>query len=198
MDVTSPSVASQTTNTLRIGHGQVIRYNYKTDVKEFWQFSFAGCITRLVRVWDDERPEWDPMDCGKNLLQINGVPIALRYWHDVFSGQKGSTTWSWLKKQWGEWRSRASSQYVAKSFYSGTPDEFWAEFADKDGNELPWSTVIGQLRASRTQREERLAEQAKAEYGARFSTVFVNNRGKTLTKNHAIARRYLTLKNPST
>ncbi|KAJ3859140.1 hypothetical protein EV359DRAFT_9544, partial [Lentinula novae-zelandiae] len=44
--------------------------------------TFASNIPRLDHVWDDERPSWDPEDCSKNLLSINGTPIALRYWQD--------------------------------------------------------------------------------------------------------------------
>ncbi|KAJ3751802.1 hypothetical protein EV360DRAFT_75905 [Lentinula raphanica] len=206
-EIAQPSAVRELTDTLRIGHGQIVKYNYKADVGDLDlpQISFAGGVTRLGRVWDDERPEWDPSDCGKNLLQINGIPIALRYWHDVFAGRKGSKTWSWLKKLWSEWR------YVAERYHSGTPDEFWAQFSVKDGEQdgeqdrgqLPdgvepaWSTIIRQLRSTRNAHEERLAEQAKAEYGPRFAQVFVNNRRQVLTKTSAIARRYLALQNSS-
>ncbi|KAJ3849118.1 hypothetical protein EV368DRAFT_13220, partial [Lentinula lateritia] len=58
-----------------------IKYQY-SDVREPQQISFVADIACLDRIWDDEGPNWDPLDCGKNLLEINGTSIALRYWCD--------------------------------------------------------------------------------------------------------------------
>ncbi|KAJ3793620.1 hypothetical protein GGU11DRAFT_799127, partial [Lentinula aff. detonsa] len=98
---------------LTIGRGQVIQYRY-SDVREPRQISFATNIPRLDRVWDDDCSNWDPVDCGKNLLEINGTAIAVRYWQEVFSGKKHSA-WSWLKKLWTEWK------YVIERYRSSTP-----------------------------------------------------------------------------
>lgn len=89
-------------HSLTIGHGQVLTYKY-SHIREPHQISFATNIARLDRVWDDERPNWDSIDCAKNLLEINGMGIALRYWQVVFSGKKNKV-WSWLKKLWIEWK----------------------------------------------------------------------------------------------
>lgn len=85
-----------------VGFGKTIRYKER-DLREPPSITFATNISRLDRVWDDEQPGWDPEDCGKNLLSINGAPVALRYWRDVFSGKKNSV-WASLKKLWSEWK----------------------------------------------------------------------------------------------
>ncbi|KAJ3924562.1 MAG: hypothetical protein NXY57DRAFT_969590, partial [Lentinula lateritia] len=72
------SVEAADFNYLAIAHGKVIKYKYR-DVREPRQISFVADVARLDRVWDDEGPNWDQLDCGKNLLEINGTAIALRY-----------------------------------------------------------------------------------------------------------------------
>ncbi|KAJ3727516.1 hypothetical protein C8R42DRAFT_655819 [Lentinula raphanica] len=173
---------------LTIGHGQVIRYRL-SSVREPNMISFSGSIDRLDRVWDDERPNWDPTDCGQNLLKIDGVPIALRYWQEVFCGKR-STIWPWLKKHWNEWR------YVVERYQSGSPQDFWKEFSEKDestGKVKPftWKRITDRLRDLRNEQEQALTDKARAEYGDRFSQVFVNNQGKVLRKPSAIAKHYL-------
>ncbi|KAJ3726484.1 hypothetical protein DFJ43DRAFT_1157148 [Lentinula guzmanii] len=175
---------------LTIGRGQVIQYRY-SDVREPRQISFATNIPRLDRVWDDDCSNWDPVDCGKNLLEINGTAIAVRYWQEVFSGKKHSA-WSWLKKLWTEWK------YVIERYRSSTPDNFWEEFSFSNGQRFHWKAITDRLRYLRSEQEQKLVDIANAEYGERFSQVFVNNRGKVLSDKSAIARRYLTLSNNST
>ncbi|KAJ3867260.1 hypothetical protein EV359DRAFT_78744 [Lentinula novae-zelandiae] len=170
---------------LTVGLGRIIRYK-DCDLREPPSITFASNIPRLDRVWDDERPSWDPQDCGKNLLSINGTPIALRYWRDVFSGKK-SSVWATLKKLWSEWK------YVAERYRAGSPDEFWKEFSFNDGRRFHWKAISDQLRDLRSKREQQLVDQAKAEYGADFARQFVNNKGKVLTDRSAISRRYLDM-----
>ncbi|KAJ3805291.1 hypothetical protein F5876DRAFT_81936 [Lentinula aff. lateritia] len=170
-------------HSLTIGHGQVLTYKY-SHIREPRQISFATNIARLDRVWDDERPNWDSIDCAKNLLEINGMGIALRYWQEVFSGKKNKV-WSWLKKLWIEWK------YVAECYRSRGPKHFWQDFSFSTGEHFHWKAITNQLRDLRSERDQQLVDKAKAEYGDRFSQVFVNNRGKVLTDKSAIARRYL-------
>lgn len=190
----------ETTFSLAIGHGQIIRYKY-SDIREPRQISFATNIVRLDRIWDDESLNWDPIDCTRNLLQINGTAIALRYWQTVFSGKK-NRVWSWLKKLWTEWKVIPSHlhkisftdlfvQYVAERYRSRGPDDFWQEFSSTKGKHFHWKAITDWLRELRSAQDERLVDRAKVEYGDRFSQVFVNNRGKVLTDKSAIARRYL-------
>ncbi|KAJ4491568.1 hypothetical protein C8J55DRAFT_557137 [Lentinula edodes] len=168
---------------LTVGLGRIVHYK-ECDLREPPSITFASNIPRLDRVWDDERPSWDPEDCGKNLLSINGTPIALRYWRDVFSGKK-SSVWASLKKLWSEWK------YVAERYRASSPDEFWKEFSFSDGRRFHWKAISDQLRDLRSKHEQQLVDKAKAEYGADFARVFVNNRGKVLTDKSAISRHYL-------
>ncbi|KAJ3925620.1 MAG: hypothetical protein NXY57DRAFT_1043959 [Lentinula lateritia] len=116
----------ETTNKLTIGHGKAIYYKY-SQVHEPCQISFVTDIAGLDRVWDDEQPNWDPLDCGRNLLAINGIPIALKYWKQVFS-RKNDSAWSWLKRLWVEWK------YVAECYRSSGSDQFWQEFSYSNGD----------------------------------------------------------------
>ncbi|KAJ3805371.1 hypothetical protein F5876DRAFT_51941 [Lentinula aff. lateritia] len=164
-----PGSRDETTFSLTIGHRQIIRYKY-SDICEPHQISFATNIIRLDRVWDDESLNWDPIDCAKNLLQINGTAIALRYWQ---------------KKLWTEWK------YVAECYRSRGPEDFWQEFSSTNGEHFHWKAITDRLRELHSAQDKRLVDRAKAEYGDRFSQVFVNNRGKVLTDKSAIACRYL-------
>ncbi|KAJ3809375.1 hypothetical protein F5876DRAFT_66504 [Lentinula aff. lateritia] len=181
--MTTAGAMEETTFSLAIGHGQIIRYKY-SDIREPRQISFATNIVRLDHVWDDESLNWDPIDCARNLLQINGTVIALRYWQTVFSGKK-NRVWSWLKKLWTEWK------YVAERYRSRDPEDFWQEFSSTNGEHFHWKAITDRLRELRSAQDERLVDRAKAEYGDRFSQVFVNNRGKVLTDKSAIACCYL-------
>ncbi|KAJ3970451.1 hypothetical protein EV361DRAFT_915772 [Lentinula raphanica] len=163
---TADPSAARPLQVLRIGNGRHVEYDPAT-VREPPVISFAPIIPRLGRVWDDESANWDPTDCAE-LLEINGTSIALRYWPDVFSRKEGLTTWSWLKKSWFEWK------YVAERYNSGSPEEFWAEFSS-NGQRFNWTKISKQLRSIRTVNERKLAAQAKAEYGDRFSKVFVSS-----------------------
>ncbi|KAJ4499946.1 hypothetical protein C8R41DRAFT_812696 [Lentinula lateritia] len=166
-----------------VGFGKIVRYK-ECDLREPPSITFATNISRLDRVWDDEQPSWDPEDCGTNLLSVNGAPIALRYWRDVFSGKKNNV-WASLKKLWSEWK------YVAERYRASSPDEFWKEFSFNDGRRFHWKAISDQLRDLRSKHEQQLVDQAKAEYGVDFARVFVNNRGKVLTDKSAISRHYL-------
>ncbi|KAJ3915736.1 hypothetical protein F5877DRAFT_69613 [Lentinula edodes] len=177
------SIQEETTNKLTIGHGKAIYYKY-SQVHEPRQISFVTDIARLDRVWDDEQPNWDPLDCGRNLLAINGTPIALKYWKQVFS-RKNDGAWSWLKRLWVEWK------YVAERYRSSGSDQFWQEFSYSNGDHYHWKAITDRLRDLRSERDQQLVDQAKAEYGDNFAKIFVNNRGKVLTDKPTIARHYL-------
>ncbi|KAJ3901074.1 hypothetical protein F5879DRAFT_808005 [Lentinula edodes] len=167
--------------TIKIAHGQLVNFE-SADIRDPRQISFATNIPRLERVWDDEGPNWDPADCGANLLLINGTPIALRYWPEVFSGKKDAR-WKALKKNWTEWK------FVVERYCSSTADAFWKEFSSADGKPFNWKRICETLRVQRAAHEQNIVDRAKAEYGADFDKIFVN-RGKVLTDRTAIARRY--------
>jgi hypothetical protein len=57
-------------------------------------------IPQLMRMWDDSSAEWDPVQA---VLHIQGQPIALKHWHDVYSyGKPGQ--WAGTKKIWANWQ----------------------------------------------------------------------------------------------
>ncbi|KAH7871102.1 uncharacterized protein C8R40DRAFT_1174803 [Lentinula edodes] len=167
--------------TIKIAHGQLVNFE-SADICDPRQISFATNIPHLERIWDDEGPNWDPADCGTNLLLINGTPIALRYWPEVFSGKKDAR-WKALKKNWTEWK------FVVERYCSSTADAFWKEFSSADGNPFNWKRICETLRVQRAAHEQHIVDRAKVEYGADFDKIFVN-RGKVLTDRTAIARRY--------
>ncbi|KAJ3844847.1 hypothetical protein EV361DRAFT_942974 [Lentinula raphanica] len=173
---------------LKIGHGQVITYT-ENDLRTPKQVSFAPDIIRLNRVWDDEGPDWDPIDCG-NILSLNNIPIAVRYWRDAFSGKKNSKRWKAMKSSWTEWK------FVMEEYRSITPAVFWARFPPTNGKQHKWQSIVNTLRAERTARNNELVERAKLEYGEQFDELF-SNRKKVLVDPTAIANRYLSLKDSS-
>ncbi|KAJ3846074.1 hypothetical protein EV368DRAFT_89583, partial [Lentinula lateritia] len=175
------SMQKERFDELTVGHGQVICYKYR-EVREPRQISFVTDIARLDRVWDDEQPNWDPVDCG-SLLEINGAPIALKYWKQVFS-RKNDGAWSWLKRLWVEWK------YVAERYRSSSSEQFWQEFSSSNGERFHWKAITNRLRDLRSERDQQLVDQAKAEYGDNFAKVFVNNRGNVLTDKPTITRHY--------
>ncbi|KAJ3911752.1 hypothetical protein F5877DRAFT_85575 [Lentinula edodes] len=175
------SMQKERSDEVTIGHGQVIYYKYR-EVREPRQISFVTDIARLDRVWDDEQPNWDPVDCG-SLLEINGAPIALKYWKQVFS-RKHDGAWSWFKRLWVEWK------YVAERYRSSSSEQFWQEFSSSTGDRFHWKAITNRLRDLRSEHDQQLVDQAKAEYGDNFSKVFVNNRGNVLTDKPTIARHY--------
>ncbi|KAJ3804795.1 hypothetical protein F5876DRAFT_82601 [Lentinula aff. lateritia] len=169
------------TSTIKIAHGRSLNFE-SADICDPRQISFATNIPRLECVWDDEGPNWDPADCGVNLLSINGTPIALRYWPEVFSGKKDAH-WKALKKNWTEWK------FVVEQYRSSIAEAFWKEFSHADGKHFNWKRICETLRVQRAVYEQNIVDRAKAEYGADFDKIFVN-RGKVLTDRTAIARRY--------
>ncbi|KAF5375456.1 hypothetical protein D9757_009967 [Collybiopsis confluens] len=96
--------------TIKLGYGQILQFRYSEIPNPALQISFSDNIARLGRVWDDEADgndvhaemKWDPADCA-NLLSINGTPVALRYWCDVYKGKK-DRRWTLLKGTWTEWK----------------------------------------------------------------------------------------------
>ncbi|KAJ3847120.1 hypothetical protein EV368DRAFT_51723 [Lentinula lateritia] len=165
--------------TIKIAHGQLVNFE-SADIRDPRQILFATNIPRLECIWDG--PNWDPADCGANLLSINGTPIALRYWPEVFSGKKDAR-WKALKKNWTEWK------FVVERYRSSTADAFWKEFSSADGKPFNWKRICETLRVQRAAHEQNIVDRAKAEYGADFDKIFVN-RGKVLTDRTAIARHY--------
>lgn len=84
---------------LKLGNGTVLRFS-KQSVPDPPSISFAKDIPRLTRMWDDSSAEWNPVEA---VLHIQGQPIALKYWQDVYRYGKAGQ-WAGTKKNWANWR----------------------------------------------------------------------------------------------
>lgn len=87
--------------TITIGNGKRLTFEY-ANIIDPPQLTFASNISRLDRLWDDERPNWDQTDCGKVSI-IRGATVALRYWPDVYK-HKNDKRWHGAKTLWIEWK----------------------------------------------------------------------------------------------
>lgn len=86
---------------------------------------------------------------------------------------------------------------ILERWCKGTPEEFWAEFSDSSGKNLPMTKILKGLRAARVAEDIALAERARQEYGASFGQHFFSRQGSNLvplTKPTAIAKRYRELR----
>lgn len=89
------------TFTIIIGNSKHLTFKY-TDILDPPQLTFANNIPRLDRLWDDEGPNWDPVDCSKVSI-ISGTTVALRYWPDIYK-YKDDKRWQVAKAPWTEWK----------------------------------------------------------------------------------------------
>jgi hypothetical protein len=84
---------------LKLGDGMMLFFS-KASIPDPPAVSFAKNIPRLVRLWDDVSTDWDPSDA---VLRIQGRPIALKYWPELYRyGKTGQ--WAGTKKNWAHWR----------------------------------------------------------------------------------------------
>jgi hypothetical protein len=84
---------------LRLGNGTMLCFS-KQSVPDPPSIKFSDDIPQLMRMWDDSSAEWDPVQA---VLHIQGQPIALKHWHDVYSyGKPGQ--WAGTKKIWANWQ----------------------------------------------------------------------------------------------
>jgi hypothetical protein len=170
-------------HAISLSHGRILTFKY-SQIPDPPSISFVADIPRLNCIWDDEKPSFDAEECSK-ISAINGTPVALRYWPDLYRNKK-DLRWKGIKSSWVEWK------YMVERYRSSSPEAFWAEFSNDHGQHLPWKTISQRLRDQRAVRDQELVDRAKAEYGERFSQVF-SNRSKLMVDNSAIAHRYLEL-----
>ena len=97
-----PTLATSTPGPqtfLKLGNGKVLGFS-KQSVPDPRAISFAKDIPRLMRMWDDTWEAWSPSEA---VLCIQGEPIALKFWPDVYRyGKHGQ--WAGTKKVWAQWR----------------------------------------------------------------------------------------------
>jgi hypothetical protein len=84
---------------LRLGNGTTVCFS-KQSIPDPPSILFSRDIPLLMRMWDDSSAEWDPVQA---VLHIQGHPIALKHWHDVYCYGKAGH-WAGTKKVWANWR----------------------------------------------------------------------------------------------
>jgi hypothetical protein len=190
--------------SLILGNKTTIRFS-ESETPDPPAVSFAHDIPRLNAMWDDTTPHWN----GSSVLVIQGHPIAITYWRDVYAYAKSKQNqWKGTKAKWFEWKVRSAVwhgppcacsppwQVVVERWRQGTPSEFWAEFSTEDGKHLTFTAIINRLRLSRKTEDERICEIAKAEYGVSFAENFSYRKGgvkKVMTDPTIIAKHYRQL-----
>jgi hypothetical protein len=86
-------------SSLTLGNGTTLCFS-KQSVPYPPSMTFSKDIPLLMRIWDDSSAEWSPAEA---VLHIQGQPIALKDWHDVYSYGKAGH-WAHTKKTWTNWR----------------------------------------------------------------------------------------------
>lgn len=100
----TPSSAAPSPDPLEcieLANGRILSFS-KKSIPDPPSISFAKDLPRLVRIWDDGASEWTPADA---VLRIQGEPIALKYWPDLYRYGK-SHQWSGIKGNWTKWQVR--------------------------------------------------------------------------------------------
>jgi len=88
-------------------------------------------------------------------------------------------------------------QYIVQRWREGSEANFWKEFSDSTGTRMNYTTIINRLKVLRVGGNDQLAEQAKEEYGDRFTSMFVykkNGQVHVMCKSADIARMYQKLR----
>lgn len=92
--------------TLRLGKGFVLEF-MNEQVPTLPSVSFAAKtnatdgIKILNSMWDHESDHWG----GTLYLNINGKPIAIKYWREIHSRQRFEG-WELIKRDFSEWQVR--------------------------------------------------------------------------------------------
>jgi hypothetical protein len=88
-----------TSRQLCLGNSTILNFT-KEEVGDPPAISFANDIPHLVQTWDDTSDDWDPNKC---VLHIQGWPIAIIYWREVYMyGKKGQ--WKGIQNRWMDWQ----------------------------------------------------------------------------------------------
>jgi hypothetical protein len=95
----APSSSTLTCRQLRLGNGTTLNYT-KEEVGDPPAISFADDLHHLIQTWDDTSDDWDPSKC---VLHIQGQPIAVIYWRDIYIyGKRGQ--WKGIQNRWTDWQ----------------------------------------------------------------------------------------------
>jgi hypothetical protein len=92
------SVVVDETRQLKLGDGTEVSF-VVSNVPDPVAVTFKQDIPRLNAMWDDTSPYWRK----ESVLTIEGHPIPIVYWPDVYRyGKYGQ--WQGTKSQWCGWR----------------------------------------------------------------------------------------------
>ena len=93
------TLSCPTHHQLHLGNGVTLSFT-KEEVSDPPAISFSGNIPLLIQMWDDRSDDWNPVDC---VLHIQGQPIALIHWRDVYMyGKTGQ--WKGIQNRWTDWQ----------------------------------------------------------------------------------------------
>ncbi|KAJ7270883.1 hypothetical protein C8J57DRAFT_1226495 [Mycena rebaudengoi] len=161
---------------------------------------FHGCmkevIHRVLKWWDDRRPEWDPA-AARLIINVDGrmVAIPATRWKELYVNRM-------KRKQWGGLKCRISDLNLFLDAYDtaarvGCLDNFWMQFMEQPsteggGGEIAcYTTAMKMLRKKRMVNNKSAAAgfQATEDYTKHFS--YTNKAGQVvpLTDPAAIVRR---------
>jgi hypothetical protein len=178
--LSTPGPSSGPLESLDLGNGRTLCFA-KQSVPDPPSISFARDLPRLMRMWDDDLPEWNPSEA---VLRIQGEPIALKHWQRVYRyGKPGQ--WAGTKKNWTHWKK------IATSWKALTEKGFWEKFT-VDRQPMSYTAICKALKEERMANDHHLAAKARTDFGDRFEELFEYRRcGEHLVRNKdsAVARR---------
>ncbi|KAG1781313.1 hypothetical protein EV702DRAFT_1193492 [Suillus placidus] len=176
---------------LKLGDGTEVSFAV-SSIPDPVAVTFMHNISRLNAMWDDTSYYWK----GESVLMIEGRPIPIVYWPDVYRyGKCGQ--WYGTKSRWTDWRSTTSPlQDVISRYRQSTPANFWEEFLVND-REMNFMKIVSELRRQHNTSKDDIVMRAHKEFGNAFDSLFWYRKGdKTyvMTDKSAIARHYQQLK----
>ncbi|KAG1883400.1 hypothetical protein F4604DRAFT_1920608 [Suillus subluteus] len=183
-DSESMSHAVDETHHLKLGDGTKVSF-VVNNVPDPVAVTFKENIPRLNAMWDDTSPYWKE----ESVLMIEGRPIPIVYWSDVYHyGKYGQ--WQGTKSQWTGWRD------VISRYRQSTPEDFWNEFS-VNGRAMKFTKIVDELRRQRNISNDDIVTCAREEFGNTFNSLFTYRKGDkvhVMRNKSAIARHYRQLK----
>lgn len=73
----------------------------------------ASDILTLNGMWDDTSPHWS----GESALTVNGTPIPIIYWKQIYSSRARGAGSSWKPGQWKALKTHVSNWRVSTEFH---------------------------------------------------------------------------------
>ncbi|KAK0433816.1 uncharacterized protein EV420DRAFT_1754716 [Desarmillaria tabescens] len=119
--------------SLVFADGQTITV-HQGDVPLTKPFCYASNLESLIRCWDDRNPDWAP---SVDYPIIHGRLVPIKYWKDIYKlNKKTGNEWEKLKSNWLDWK-----HFIEAYQAFETPEAFWAEFSDSQGQRLKFSRI---------------------------------------------------------